>query len=95
MNDKHFHKKQGVKKRMTPTIETDRLILREVRKDDVEDIFDCWMQDEDVSRYMWWKASHDLAKAQEFVEFELHQMENDKWNRWMIVLKETGEVIGT
>ena len=35
---------------ITPRIETERLILREVQKTDVKDIFDCWMQDEDVSR---------------------------------------------
>ena len=41
----------------TPRIETDRLLLREIQETDVNDIFDCWMQDEDVSRYMCWKAS--------------------------------------
>ena len=80
---------------ITPRIETERLILREVQKTDVKDIFDCWMQDEDVSRYMWWKASNDIAEAQEFVEFELGQIENEKWKRWVIILKETQEIIGT
>ena len=31
---------------ITPEIETERLILREVHKEDVDDIFNCWMQDE-------------------------------------------------
>lgn len=79
----------------TPRIETDRLLLREVQSEDVKEIFDCWMQDEDVSRYMWWKASNDMKEAQEFVEFELRQVENETWKRWMIVLKETQEIIGT
>ena len=43
----------------TPRLETDRLLLREVQENDVEDIFDCWMKDEEVSRYMCWKASDD------------------------------------
>ena len=51
----------------TPVIETERLILREIHKDDVDDIFSCWMQDEEVSRYMWWKASDDIAEAKNFV----------------------------
>ena len=80
---------------LTPRMETERLILREVQKDDVQEIFDCWMQDEDVSSYMWWKASDDIAEAQGFVEYELGQLENEKWNRWMILLKETQEIIGT
>ena len=80
---------------ITPRLETERLILREIHLDDVETIFNCWMQDENVSRYMWWKASDDIAEAQKFVEFELQQLENAKWKRWIIVLKETKEVIGT
>ena len=56
---------------ITPKLETDRLILREIHSDDTEAIFNCWMQDENVSRYMWWKASDDINEAKEFVEFEL------------------------
>ena len=37
----------------TPRIHTDRLLLREIYETDVNDIFGCWMQDEDVSRYMY------------------------------------------
>lgn len=32
----------------TPTIETDKLLLREIQEKDLSDIFDCWMQDEEV-----------------------------------------------
>ncbi len=80
---------------MTPKLETDRLILREIRSEDTEIIFDCWMQDENVSKYMWWKASSDKKEAEEFVKFELGNLENDKWNRWMVILKSTKEIIGT
>ena len=45
----------------TPRLETDRLLLREVQENDVEDIFHCWMKDEEVSRYMCWKASDDIS----------------------------------
>lgn len=79
----------------TPRIETNRLLLREIQETDVNDIFTCWMQDEDVSRYMCWKASSDIAETRSFVRFELEQLENDKWNRWIIVIKETGKIIGT
>lgn len=34
----------------TPRMETERLLLREVQETDVNDIFECWMQDEDVAR---------------------------------------------
>ena len=80
---------------ITPKLETDRLILREIHLKDTEEIFNCWMQDENVSKYMLWKASVDVNEAKGFVEFELGNLENDKWNRWIIVLKSTNEMIGT
>lgn len=79
----------------TPRIETERLLLREVQIDDIHLIFDCWMQDEDVSRYMCWKACSDIEEVKEFVNYELNQIDNNQWKRWIIVLKETLEVIGT
>ncbi len=80
---------------VTPILETERLVLRPIKAGDVETIFNCWMQDEDVSRYMCWKASSDINEAKEFVSFELGNLEDDSWNRWLIELKETEEVIGT
>lgn len=53
------------------------------------------MLDEEVSRYMCWKACDDITKTKEFIQRELKQIENDKWNRWIIVLKESGNIIGT
>lgn len=78
-----------------PKLDTERLILRQIKNEDVEAIFNCWMQDEDVSRYMYWKASKDINETQKFVQFELENLENDKWNRWIILLKQTDEIIGT
>lgn len=79
----------------TPKLETNRLILREIHLEDIDAIFNGWMQDEDVSRYMWWKASDDINETKDFVKFEVGNLENDKWNRWIIVLKDTNEIIGT
>lgn len=78
-----------------PELETNRLLLREIHPDDVEEIYHCWMKDEDVSRYMWWKASADINETKNFVGFELENLENANWNRWIIVLKDTNEIIGT
>lgn len=80
---------------MPSKLETERLVLREIRNEDVFPIFECWMRDEDVSRYMWWKASNDINAAKEFVRFELGNLRNDKWNRWIIIKKDTKEIIGT
>ena len=53
------------------------------------------MQDREVSRYMWWKESSNIEETRSFVNFELEQIKNEKWYRWIIELKETGRIIGT
>lgn len=80
---------------ITPVLETERLILREVRPSDVNDIFNCWMRDPDVSRYMWWQASDDIGEAEGFVQYEFDQINNPKWFRWIIETKADNKVIGT
>ena len=79
----------------TPDLQSERLLLRVIQPKDLEEIYNCWMQDEDVSRYMYWKASSDINEAKEFVWFELKNIENPEWFRWIIVHKETKKIIGT
>ncbi len=80
---------------ITPKLETERLVLREIHTEDAKTIFNCWMRDESVSRYMCWQASDDFQETQKFVTYELANLENDKWNRWIVLLKSTSEIIGT
>lgn len=79
----------------TPVLATKRLILRPVAVEDVKPIFDCWMQDEDVSRYMYWYASNDIEETEKFVKYEIENLDNELWNRWIIVTKSERELIGT
>ena len=79
----------------TPRLETDRLILREIQQSDTLSIFHCWMKDENVSRYMWWKASADITDTERFVSEEIGKTDSDSWYRWIIVEKESNRIIGT
>ena len=79
-------------KNMTERMETERLILRPIQKEDTEEIYNCWMHDPDVSRYMMWTAG-DMNTAREFVEFELGNIEKNDWYRWIITDKE-GVIMG-
>ena len=79
----------------TPILHTERLTLRELRGDDVKPIFDCWMQDEDVSRYMYWQSSHDIHDTEDFVRRELDMYSSDLWYRWLIIDNATAKLIGT
>lgn len=63
-------------------------MLRPAEIGDIKPVFDCWMQDEEVSGYMYRKATGDIEEAKSFAEFELSDIENNLWNRWIIVNRE-------
>lgn len=77
-----------------PTLETDRLILRKVTLNDVEDMFS-YGSDEDVSKYVTWETHQSLSDTKEFVEFILNQYKMGKIAPWGIEHKESGKFIGT
>lgn len=79
----------------TPILFTDRLKLRQFTKDDAQEIYDCWMSDPEVSKYMMWEASDDYSKLLEFLDYELQAIEDDNWFRWAITDKDTGVIYGT
>lgn len=79
----------------TPILETNRLVLRPFKEDDVADVFECWESDPDVARYMFWTSHNDIEKTREWIAFELGQIEKQDWYRFAIVLKDTNTLIGT
>ena len=79
----------------TPTLETDRLILRPFRMEDAQEVFECWESDPDVAKYMFWESHNDINKTICWVREELSKLEADDWYRWAIILRETGDLIGT
>ena len=79
----------------TPTLETDRLLLRPFTYEDAEDVFTCWESDPDVARYMFWTSHNDIEKTKEWLAFEVGQIEKEDWYRFALVLKKSGELIGT
>ena len=79
----------------TPTLQTDRLILRPFTLEDANDVFECWERDPDVAKYMFWTSHNDIEKTKEWLAFEIGQIEKEDWYRFAIVLKETNELIGT
>ncbi|MDO5521091.1 MAG: GNAT family N-acetyltransferase [bacterium] len=85
----------GVDAMKTPVLETERLTLRRFTRNDVQEVFDCWQSDPDVSRYMMWESSKEIEKAREFIDYELTMIDSDTWYRWCITKKESGTIIGT
>lgn len=79
---------------MPEQLVTERLVLLKPRMDNASAIFNGWAQDEEVTRYLTWRAHQQIEQTQEFVRSCLSAWENQTRFPYMITLKETGEVIG-
>ena len=66
-----------------PTLETERLILRKVTWDDIEDIH-AYSSNEEVTKYVTWETHKTLADTKEFIEFAFTQYENKHIAPWGI-----------
>lgn len=77
-----------------PTLETERLLLRKVIRDDVADMYHYGSQEE-VARYVTWERHRTPADTEGFVDFILDQYANGKLAPWGIEHKESGKLIGT
>ena len=78
----------------TKTIETERLILRKLTKDDAESIFNNWATDERAVKYLTWPIHQNIETTKEILDNWLNEYNNEHTYRWGIELKDTHELIG-
>lgn len=79
----------------TKTLETDRLVLRRIVKDDAELMFCNWANDHEVTRYLTWQAHASVNDTKEIIDLWLSEYDKPDYYLWCIVVKETGEPIGS
>lgn len=72
------------------TLETDRLILREMRRSDVDSLH---LLFSDPLLMRFWPP-FDRSETEQLVERNLRRYEQDGFGPWTLVLKSSGEVIG-
>lgn len=77
----------------TPTIETDRLILRRIELKDAQSVFDHWLSDERVTDNLIKGAHKTVSETVERVAVIVNQYDNEQFCYWGIQLKSTGELI--
>lgn len=75
-------------------METRRLILRKFNADDANAIYSQWASDEEVIRYLSWHAHPNLETTKAVLSNWLVAYEKGEQDRFGIVLKETGALIG-
>ena len=79
----------------TRTIETERLILRQARMEDAEPMFRNWANDPEVTRYLTWPTHGSVDVTKKVITSWIAGYEKTDYYQWMIVLKQTGEPIGS
>lgn len=80
----------------TVTLETERLILRKTMDSDVEPMFYNWANDKCVTKYLTWLPyeSPEQLRAT-YHQFLMENQDRPDFFDWKIVLKDTGEPIGS
>ena len=78
----------------TVRLETERLILRRFVEGDVEDVFNNWSSDPEVTKFLSWQPHGDISGAQGLVRSRLEGYAKEDYYSWAVELKATGQVIG-
>lgn len=78
----------------TPTLETNRLILRRMRQDDTQIVFDRWLSDERISDHRISPAHKNVLETKIRVEKIVSGYDSKKFCYWGIELKDSHDLIG-
>lgn len=79
----------------TQILETERLVLRKVTENDAVDMYNNWASDEDVTKYVTWKAHKNLDETKNLLSGWEKEYQRKDCYRWFICLKDTNELAGT
>lgn len=79
----------------TVTLETERLILRRISKDDAYDAFNNWTNDPEVTKYVTWEPHGTVEVTKELFEIWENDYKLDHKYRWVVYVKELDTIIGT
>ena len=76
------------------TLETDRLILRDIRMEDIQEYYERLYGDGDVCRYLLFDPHQDIGESLQSIEEILRHYEEGKFYRWGITEKGDDSLIG-
>ncbi|MBP3375334.1 MAG: GNAT family N-acetyltransferase [Clostridia bacterium] len=77
-----------------PVLTTERVILRKITIDDVEDMFE-YSKEADVTEYLTWSPHPDRSYTLEYVNYLQSRYRSGDFYDWGVVLRESGKMIGT
>ena len=79
----------------TRTIETERLLLRRFTVDDAQEFFQNVTSDLEVNRFLTWQLHETVEDTKTLLSEWTKRYESPERYCWAIVLKETGQIVGT
>lgn len=79
---------------MFPILETERLVLREIKNEDADAIFSCF-SNEQVMKYYGSDAFQTIEQAKDLIELFAKNYLEKRTIRWGIEVKDSNELIGT
>ena len=77
-----------------PTLETERLIFRAVKRSDLNDIYE-YSSNPKTSEFLLWEPHKTVEYTREFIELVISRYKSGEYNDWALVHKETDKMIGT
>lgn len=78
----------------TPILETERLILRPMKIEDAQEVFDNWASDPDVAKYMVWSTHKNVSVTKAWMEELQEELDSDSYE-WGFERKDDGKLIGS
>jgi ribosomal-protein-alanine N-acetyltransferase len=79
----------------TKTIETQRLLLRKFTFNDVDNVYNNWANDDEVTKFLTWPTHADVEVTKKVLKKWIDEYENNTTYQWCIELKENREAIGS
>lgn len=77
-----------------PVLETDRLVLRKLTRDDAADLFE-YASVPEVSKFLPWDTHETEQHTKDFIETSIEYYESGQLAPWGIALKSNDKLIGT
>ena len=75
-------------------LETERLILRKLKEEDVTSIFNNWTNDPEVTKYLTWNHHTEISQTKEILVLWLEEEKQGTSYRWAIERKEDHVLMG-
>ncbi len=77
-----------------PRIETERLILRKIKRNDAKDLYE-YCSNPISAKYSLWDPHEDIGVTRQYISWLLRSQKRGEYMTWGIELKESGKLIGT